>query len=86
MRTNALMRISRNIAIVRHGGKLRLVNPIRLSAAREDQLRRLGVVKRMVRLGALSFTFSCCGLTTSTPNASSEHYRERDDGSEEDEH
>jgi hypothetical protein len=53
MRMNALMRISRNMAIVRHAGGLSLVNPIRLSADAERQLRNLGDVKRILRLGPL---------------------------------
>ncbi|HVO26000.1 MAG TPA: hypothetical protein VMW56_20465 [Candidatus Margulisiibacteriota bacterium] len=52
-RMNALLRISRNMAIIRHRGELTLVNPIRLDAAGETQLRGLGEVKRMVRLGSL---------------------------------
>ena len=47
-----LMRISRNMAIVRHEGELTLVNPIRLTEAGEEQLRGLGEVKRILRLGA----------------------------------
>lgn len=46
-----LLRISRNMAIVRHQGELTLVNPIRLSAAGEAQLRDLGEVRRLLRLG-----------------------------------
>ena len=52
MRINARLHISRNMAIVRHAGELTLVNPIRLRATEEDELRRLGVVKRILRLGA----------------------------------
>lgn len=47
-----LMRISRNMVIVRNGGDLTLVNPIRLSADGEKQLEALGVVKHVVRLGS----------------------------------
>lgn len=48
---NRFLRISRNMAVVRHEGKLTLVNPIRLSAAGEEQLRGLGEVERLLRLG-----------------------------------
>ncbi len=50
---NPLMRISRNMAIVRHEGELTLVDPIRLTPAGEAQLRQLGTVKRILRLGPL---------------------------------
>lgn len=51
VRLNALMRITRNMAIIRHGDELTLVDPIRLDAAGEAQLRGLGKVKRILRLG-----------------------------------
>jgi hypothetical protein len=51
VRLNALMRITRNMAIIRHGGELTLVDPIRLDEAGEAQLRGLGEVKRILRLG-----------------------------------
>lgn len=50
---NALMTITRNMAIVRHAGELTLVDPIRLSAAEEKRLDALGAVKRILRLGSL---------------------------------
>jgi hypothetical protein len=50
---NALGRITRNMAIVRHQGELDLVDPIRLDAEGERQLRALGEVKRILRLGPL---------------------------------
>jgi hypothetical protein len=53
VRMNALMRITRNMAIVRHDGELTLVDPIRLDAEGERQLRALGNVKRILRLGPL---------------------------------
>jgi hypothetical protein len=53
VRMNALLRITRNMAIVRHRGELTLVNPIRLDEAGEAQLRGLGEVKRILRLGSL---------------------------------
>lgn len=48
---NPIMRISRNMAIVRHDGELTLINPIRLNEQGEAQLRALGEVKRIMRLG-----------------------------------
>ncbi len=53
VRMNALMRITRNMAIVRHDGELTLVDPIRLDAEGESQLRALGTVKRILRLGPM---------------------------------
>ena len=53
IRMNALMTITRNMAIVRHAGELTLVDPIRLSAAEEKRLDALGAVKRILRLGPL---------------------------------
>ena len=52
MRMNPVLRISRNMVIIRHGDDLTLVNPIRLNAEGERELRELGVVKRILRLGA----------------------------------
>ena len=53
VRMNALMRITRNMVIVRHAGELTLVDPIRLNAEEEGRLRELGEVKRILRLGPL---------------------------------
>ena len=47
-----LMRISRNMVIVRHGGDLTLINPIRLSPQGEAEVEALGTVRHAVRLGA----------------------------------
>ena len=52
MRMNPVLRISRNMVIIRHGDDLTLVNPIRLDADGENALRELGMVKRILRLGA----------------------------------
>lgn len=52
MRMNPVLRLSRNMAIIRHGDDLTLVDPIRLSAEGESALRDLGAVKHIVRLGA----------------------------------
>ncbi len=53
IKLNALMMITRNMAIVRHEGELTLVDPIRLSAEEEKRLEALGEVKRILRLGPL---------------------------------
>lgn len=53
VRMNALMRITRNMAIVRHHGELSLVNPIRLDDGGERQLVALGDIKRILRLGPM---------------------------------
>jgi hypothetical protein len=53
IKLNALMTITRNMAIVRHAGELTLVDPIRLSAAEEKRLDGLGAVERILRLGPL---------------------------------
>lgn len=46
-----MMRVSRNMVIVRHGGELTLMNPIRLSPQGETDLEALGTVRHAVRLG-----------------------------------
>ena len=53
VRMNPLMRITRNMVIIRHEGELTLVDPIRLEAEGERALRALGSVKRILRLGPL---------------------------------
>ena len=53
IRMNALVSITRNMAIVRHEGELSLVDPIRLSEAGERELQELGEVKRILRLGPM---------------------------------
>lgn len=53
VRMNPLLRITRNMAIVRHEGELTLVDPIRLDAEGEARLRELGTVRRILRLGPL---------------------------------
>lgn len=53
VRMNPLVTITRNMAIVRHEGELTLIDPIRLDEAGDGQLRELGDVKRLLRLGPL---------------------------------
>ncbi len=45
------IRLNRNMAIVRTGGELSLINPVRLSAPAEAQLETLGKVKHVLRIG-----------------------------------
>lgn len=52
LRMGPILRISRNMAIVRRGGELTLVNPIRLNDAELERLDGLGTVRHLVRLGA----------------------------------
>ncbi len=53
LRMNALLRISRNMAVIRHDSELTLVNPIRLHAAEEEKLQTLGTIRRIMRLGPM---------------------------------
>ena len=53
IRMNALMRITRNMAIVRHEGEVTLINPIRLDQAGLDQLGTLGDITRIFRIGPM---------------------------------
>ena len=53
IKMNALMTLSRNMAIVRHGDELTLINSVRLSEAEEKRLESFGTVKRVLRLGAM---------------------------------
>ncbi len=50
---NPLMRITRNMAIVRHDGELTLVDPIRLNEAEERRLEGLGTIRHILRLGPM---------------------------------
>lgn len=52
IKMNPLMRITRNMAIVRQGDELSLINPIRVSREVELQIEALGSIKHIVRLGA----------------------------------
>ena len=53
IKLNPFLRITRNMAIIRHAGELTLVDPIRLSAAEEKKLDALGAVKQILRLGPM---------------------------------
>lgn len=49
---NPLVRITRNMAIVREGTELTIINPLRLNDAGERSLEALGKVRNIMRLGA----------------------------------
>lgn len=51
IRMNALMRITRNMAIVRDGDALTLVNPVRLNDTELARLDALGTVRHILRTG-----------------------------------
>lgn len=51
LRMNAFIRGSRNMAIVREGKDLTLINPVRLSEKELERLDALGNVKHIMRLG-----------------------------------
>lgn len=53
IRMNAMMRITRNMAVLRHDGELTLVNPIRLDEAGLTQLSTIGDIKRILRIGSM---------------------------------
>ena len=49
---NPMVRISRNMGIVRHEGQLTLLDPVRVNAEVEGRLKQLGEIKHVIRLGA----------------------------------
>lgn len=51
IKINPVIRFTRNMAIIRHGGELSLVNPLRLNDEVEKELLALGEIKHIVRLG-----------------------------------
>jgi len=52
IKINPLLRITRNMAIIRNGSELSVINPLRLNEAGETQLNNLGNVANVIRLGA----------------------------------
>lgn len=52
IKMNPLLRITRNMAIVRSGNELSLIDPVRLNSEGEAQLKALGNVSNIIRLGA----------------------------------
>ncbi|MEQ8860827.1 MAG: hypothetical protein RIC56_19455 [Pseudomonadales bacterium] len=53
IRANPLVRFTRNMAIVRDGRELTLVNPVRMDDAGLQELERLGAVRNVLRLGPM---------------------------------
>lgn len=49
---NRFVRITRNMAIIREGGELTIVNPLRVNKAVEDEILSLGSIAHVMRLGA----------------------------------
>lgn len=49
---NPVVRISRNMAIIREGGELTVVNPLRVTKEVEDEILSLGNIAHVMRLGA----------------------------------
>lgn len=52
IKMNPIVRITRNMVIVRQGDEISLINPIRVSPEVESQIEALGKIKHIVRLGA----------------------------------
>lgn len=52
IKMNPVVRITRNMAIVRQGDELSLINPIRVSLEVESQIQALGKIVNIIRLGA----------------------------------
>lgn len=52
IRMNPFVRITRNMTIVRNGDELSLIDPVRLNSEGEAQLKALGNVTNIIRLGA----------------------------------
>ncbi len=51
IKMNPLLRITRNMGIIRNGDELSLINPVRVNAKVEAQLAKLGQIKHVIRLG-----------------------------------
>lgn len=51
VRLNRLIRFTRNMAVVRDGGKLTLINPVRMGEPGLEKLEALGEVAHVLRLG-----------------------------------
>ena len=52
IKLNPLVRITRNMAIIRSGTELSLINPVRVNEKVEAQITALGNIKHVVRLGS----------------------------------
>ena len=51
MKMNPVLRISRNMGIIRNGDEISLINPVRLDSNGESQLQKLGKITNIIRLG-----------------------------------
>ena len=51
IKMNSLLRLTRNMGIIRNGDELSLINPVRVSAKVEAQIAKLGQIKHVIRLG-----------------------------------
>lgn len=51
IKMNPLVRITRNMGVIRNGDELSLINPVRVNAKVEAQLAKLGKIKHVIRLG-----------------------------------
>lgn len=51
IKMNPLVRITRNMGIIRNGDELSLINPVRVNAKVEAQIEKLGQIKHVIRLG-----------------------------------
>jgi len=51
IKMNPLVRITRNMGIIRNGDELSLINPVRVNEKVEAQLAKLGQIKHVLRLG-----------------------------------
>ncbi|MGR8947445.1 MAG: hypothetical protein ACU84Q_05310 [Gammaproteobacteria bacterium] len=52
IKLNPLVRISRNMVLVREGDEISLINPIRVNDDVLGQIKRIGTVKHLIRTGA----------------------------------
>lgn len=51
IKMNPLVRITRNMAIIREGGEVTLLNPVRVDDRVEAQIAALGEIRHVIRLG-----------------------------------
>lgn len=51
IKMNPLVRITRNMAVIKNGDELSLINPLRVNEKVEAQLAKLGKIKHIFRLG-----------------------------------
>lgn len=51
IRMNRMVRITRNMAVIREGNELSLINPLRLNQKVEAELKTLGTISNIIRTG-----------------------------------